>query len=491
MRHLALIMALTGLVCATPKEASMIRQPAVAGQFYDADPKALAANIDSMLKEAEVPVLSGRVVALQVPHAGYPFSGPTAACGFKLLKGMDSLTVVMVGPSHSARVDRAAVYGRGAWKTPLGEVKIDEELARLLIKEEPFFAELPQAHAHEHSLEVQVPFLQRSLKSFKIVPIMLLWPSYEQCERVGKAIARAAKGRKVVVLASSDLYHGYSYEELKATDSVTLGLIAQFDPRGLYEALRSEKAQACGGFPIVAVMIAAKELGADNAVILHQTNSADVTHTRGGWTVGYSAVAFLDSEAEKSEQPPVQESEELTKAEQQSLLEIARKTLESYIRTGTAPKVEPLTPRLAEKRGVFVTLHKHGELRGCIGYPEAVKPLYQAVADMAISSSTEDPRFPPVQPEELDDIDIEITVLSPLRRIYSPESVIVGRHGLVIRKGFYSGLLLPQVPVEQGWSRQQFLEHICLKAGLPPGSWKEKDAQLFVFTGQVFGEKRP
>ena len=484
------VLALTSLVCAAPKEAVMIRQPAVAGQFYEADAQLLAAQIDTMLNRAEVPALSGQVVALQVPHAGHPFSGPTAACAFKLLRGMDSVTVVMVGPSHSARIDKAAVFGHGAWKTPLGEVKIDEDLAQLLIQQDPFFADLPQAHAQEHSLEVEVPFLQRTLKSFKIVPIMLLWPSYEQCEKVGKALARAAQGRKVVLLASSDLYHGYSYEELKATDAVTVGLMTKFDPKALDDALRAEKAQACGGFPIVAVMIAAKELGADNAVVLQQTNSADVTHTRGGWTVGYSAVAFMNSRAKESAAPVVAASEELTEAEKNSLIEIARNTLNSYIRSGTMPEPKPLTPKLAEKRGVFVTLHKHGELRGCIGYPEAVKPLYQAVAEMAVSSSTEDPRFPPVQPEELDDIDIEITVLSPLRRITSPESVIVGRHGLVIRKGFYSGLLLPQVPVEQGWNREQFLANICLKAGLPPNAWKDKDAQLFVFTGQVFGEKK-
>ena len=136
-----------------------------------------------------------------------------------------------------------------------------------------------------------------------------------------------------------------------------------------------------------------------------------------------------------------------------------------------------------------MTLHERGELRGCIGYVEAVKPLYEAVSEMAVAASTEDPRFPPVQVEELDNIEIEITALSPLRPLPSPDSVVVGKHGLVIRKGFRSGLLLPQVPVEQGWNREQFLTHTCLKAGLPPDSYKDKDAQLFSFTGQVFGEK--
>jgi hypothetical protein len=461
----------------------MVRQPAVAGQFYPGDAKTLTAMIDSMLARAEVPAVSGRLVGIQVPHAGYPFSGPTAAHAFKLLQGMDSVTVVMLGTSHHVMLDKAAVYARGSWHTPLGDVAIDEALAKAILAQDKFLADMPEAHAQEHSVEVEVPFLQRVLGSFRIVPIMLLQPTYEQCERVGKAIARAAKGKRVLLLASSDLYHGDSYGDANRIDSATVGLMAKFDPRAFHAALERDEAQACGGNAITAMMVAARELGADTAVVLAQTNSNDVTGERGGYCVGYSAVAFVAA-GQKTE-----ETSDLTETEQKSLLRIARSTLESHIRSGKSPDVKPLTPRLGEKRGAFVTLHEHGELRGCIGYVEAVKPLYQAVSEMAVAASTEDPRFPPVQVEELDNIEIEITVLSPLRPLPSPDSVIVGRHGLVIRKGFHSGLLLPQVPVEQGWNREQFLSHTCLKAGLPPNSYKEKDAQLFCFTGQVFGEK--
>ncbi len=461
----------------------MVRQPAVAGQFYPGDAKTLTAMVDSMLAGAEVPVISGRLVGIQVPHAGYPFSGPTAAHAFKLLQGMDSVTVVMLGTSHRVMLDKAAVYARGSWHTPLGDVAIDEALAKAILAQDKFLADMPEAHAQEHSVEVEVPFLQRTLSSFKIVPIMLLQPTFEQCERVGKAIARAAKGKKVLLLASSDLYHGDSYSEANRIDGTTVGLMAKFDAKAFHAALDRDEAQACGGNAIAAMMVAARELGADNAVVLAQTNSNDVTGERSGYCVGYSAVAFVASGTGR------EESSELTELEQKSLLGIARSTLESHIRSGKNPDVKPLTPRLAENRGAFVTLHEHGELRGCIGYVEAVKPLYEAVSDMAVAASTEDPRFPPVEVKELDSIEIEITVLSPLRPLPSPDSVIVGKHGLVIRKGFRSGLLLPQVPVEQGWNREQFLTHTCLKAGLPPNSYKDKDAQLFTFTGQVFGEK--
>lgn len=460
----------------------MVRQPVVAGQFYPADAVELAAVVDAMLAGAEGPAPEGRLVALQVPHAGYPYSGPTAARAFRLLAGMDSVTVVMLGPSHRARIDRAAVFARGTWRTPLGDVPVDEEFARRLIEADSFCVELPQAHAHEHSLEVQLPFLQRVLRDFRIVPVMVLQPTADECERLGRAIVAAAAGRRVVVLASTDLYHGYSYTEARSTDSITVEGFLGMDPAVLHRALDEGRAQACGGYAVEAAMVAARELNADSAVLLAQTNSNDVTGERGGYCVGYSAMAFLH-------RTPGEAVDGLTEDEQGELLDLARRTIEARVRGGKAEVRWPESPRLQELRGVFVTLHRAGELRGCIGYPEAVRPLAEAVSEMAVAAATEDPRFIAVAPEELAQVDIEITVLSPLRPVSNAESVVVGRHGLVIKKGHYSGLLLPQVPVEQGWNREQYLEGICRKAGLPAGAWRDKDARLFVFTGQVFGER--
>jgi len=470
------------LACFGAKEPAVTRQPAVADQFYPGDAKALAEMVDRMLADAPAAPVTGKLVGIQVPHAGYPYSGPTAARAFKLLAGLDSVTVVMLGPSHHVLIDKAAVFASGKWKTPLGDVEVDAPLAKAILAVDKVLADMPQAHAQEHSLEVQLPFLQRTLTNFKVVPIMLLEPDWATCERVGKAIAKAARGKNVVLLASSDLYHGYSYTDAKQTDSLTTGLVVTFEPQALAEALGSGEAQACGGAPIVAMQVAARELGADRSVLLWKTNSNDMTGEKGGYCVGYSAVAFMASGEGAS-------PDELTRDEQLSLVKIARTTLDSVIKTGKAPEPRAATARLKEKRGAFVTLHEKGELRGCIGYIEAVQPVYLAVRDMAVSASTEDPRFPPVDASELAAIDIEITVLSPLSRITNAESVVVGRHGLVIRRGGYSGLLLPQVPVEQGWDRRQFLEYTCLKAGLPTDAWQDKKSELYVFTGQVFGEK--
>jgi AmmeMemoRadiSam system protein A len=178
----------------------------------------------------------------------------------------------------------------------------------------------------------------------------------------------------------------------------------------------------------------------------------------------------------------------LNETEKKELLTIARTTLENHIRGKTVPQFSASTDRLKELRGAFVTLKKHGELRGCIGYVQGVKPLFQAVSDMAIAASTQDPRFPPVQPQELKDIKIEITALTPLERISDPKIIEVGKHGILIKQGWYQGLLLPQVATEEGWDRETFLAHTCLKAGLPPDAWKAPNTEIYIFSGEVFGE---
>jgi AmmeMemoRadiSam system protein A len=185
----------------------------------------------------------------------------------------------------------------------------------------------------------------------------------------------------------------------------------------------------------------------------------------------------------------MESEEKLTSEERTELIGIARRSIEEKLEGRTWNPEKPLTPRLSQKQGAFVTLHKRGMLSGCIGYIIGVEPLYLTVADMARAAAFSDPRFPPLRQEEFDEIDIEITVLSPLRKIDDPEKVEVGKHGLLIRRGPYQGVLLPQVPVEQGWDRETFLAHTCMKAGLRQDCWKDKGTELFVFSGEVFGEK--
>jgi AmmeMemoRadiSam system protein A len=181
--------------------------------------------------------------------------------------------------------------------------------------------------------------------------------------------------------------------------------------------------------------------------------------------------------------------EKLNAEERKKLLEIARKAILDSLKQGKVDEESAATEGLARPCGAFVSLHKQGQLRGCIGTFQSPRPLVNTVQEMALSSSQRDPRFPPVQEEEMRDIDIEISVLSPLREITDVDEIEVGRHGIYITKGFYSGVLLPQVATEYGWDRETFLEHTCMKAGLPPETWKEEGVKIEVFEAQVFGEK--
>ncbi|MCX8015533.1 MAG: AmmeMemoRadiSam system protein B, partial [candidate division WOR-3 bacterium] len=265
----------------------MLREPVVAGQFYPDNKKILENELNELWANTPTQKIPGKILGIVVPHAGYPYSGPTAAYAYKAITNKDYQTVILIGPTHYVFFDGVAVYGKGSWQTPLGQVEVDEQLAQAIVNQNEHIKDSPQTHRQEHSLEVQIPFLQKSLTNFKIVPIMLCEPSYELCETLAKAIANTVKNKNVLLLASSDLYHGYSYAECKRTDSLTLSFLEKFDPKGLYQSLKQHKAQACGGDPIVVVMLASRFLGATHSKILYQTNPNDVMGERGGYCVGY------------------------------------------------------------------------------------------------------------------------------------------------------------------------------------------------------------
>ncbi len=477
---------------AVEKEGKM-REPAVAGQFYPGTKDGLNKTVTRLLEEVTIADISGQVIGIVSPHAGYDFSGAVAAHGYKLISDLGFKTIIIIGPSHRVFFEGAAVYDQGTWKTPLGAVEIDAKLAKEIISSNPQrIKSLPHVHNQEHSLEVQIPFLQKTLKDFKIVPIMLVEPRFEDCQILADAITNVVKDNSILLLASSDLYHGYSYEECIEIDKKTLGLIEKLDAKGLYDALVTNKAQACGGIPIVVAMLASQKLGANKAKILKATNSNEVMGETGGYCVGYGSLVFYQSQkGEKKGKTAIEpnKSTGLSDNEKKELLIIARTTLEKHVRGGKIPEDIPLDKKLLEKRGVFVTLQKHDTLRGCIGYVEGIKPIYEAVRDNAINASTNDPRFPPVKPEELKDIDIEITVMTPLKKITDPNVIEVGKHGIIIQRGRVFGLLLPQVATDYGWNREEFLAHTCMKAGLPINAWKEKDTEIYIFSGEVFSEK--
>ena len=282
-------------------EAVKIRKPAWAGQFYPAHPQQLREQIRGFLDAAPSLPISGKIFGVIVPHAGYVYSGPTAAIAYKQMVGLDIQTVVVIAPSHAVAFSGASVYDGDFYETPLGKIKIDKALSTALSDESPHIRLSSMGHDFkapqpEHSLEVQLPFLQMVIaNTFELVAIVFHDYTWENCSALGKAIADVVTPGKSILVASSDLYHGYSYDECIATDDRTLNAIAAFDPEEFCRGANTLEYQACGAGPVTAMMVAAKAWGADRIELLGRTNSADVTGTRGGWTVGYAAMAVIQT----------------------------------------------------------------------------------------------------------------------------------------------------------------------------------------------------
>jgi hypothetical protein len=253
--------------------------------------------------------------------------------------------------------------------------------------------------------------------------------------------------------------------------------------------MREGTLQLCGGYGVVTTLILSKALGHEKIKVLNHTTSAEVTgrKEKGLWTVGYVSCAI---DQPKTCPSAGKEAGMLNESQRKRLLEIARKTIEAYLKTGKKMELTESDPVLNKEMGAFVTLHEHGELRGCIGNIVGRGPLYLTVRDMAIEAATGDPRFPSVEPKELKDIEIEISALSPLEKIDDPEKIQMGVHGVLVRKGIYSGVFLPQVATETGWSKEEFMSNLCAhKAGLAPDAWKDKSTEIYIFSAQVFSEK--
>lgn len=469
----------------------IIRKPVVAGQFYDSDADRLRRDVVSYLKAARP--LKERVLGVLAPHAGYAYSGATAGAAFSCLKGADYDTVVIIGTGHTEAVAGAAIMSEGVFETPLGRVEIDSGLARALLASSKLIENLPSAHAGEHSVEVELPFLQELGKPFRFVPVVANTSDLKALEGIGKSIGEAVKGRKAVICVSSDLSH---YPPGYIAERSDLALLEAFrtavrnkDMRhfALANELLLEKSSshmdtaACGYAAMVIGAAAAVELGADDFELIKYTHSGKVSGDEAK-VVGYGAGLFVSG---GRVEPRVLSGELKTE-----LLALARKSIESRFKNKKSPPL-PLSssPELNQPAAVFVTLNKDGALRGCIGTMTPRQLLSDAVAAFAAASAFEDPRFDPLSAGELASVKIEISVLSPLRRVAGWEEVVEGKHGVYVQKGRAGGTYLPQV-WEHFRSKDEFLTSLCLeKAGLPASAWKEKSTALYVYTVDSFEEK--
>lgn len=470
------------------REVETITMNNISLQFaeYQGSPDAMAAKVDGYLEGAGQEVLAEDPFAIVVPHAGYIYSGPVAAYAYKAIKGKKYDTVVVIGPSHRVPVNGISVMKADRFSTPLGDISMDVELIGDLLSAGSGIAYSHEAHRQEHSVEVQLPFLQRSLDGFSLVMALMGSFSPEIESAFIDKLAEAAGKKKILVVASSDLSHYHDYDTANELDGIALDLIMNSDADNLLLAARTGKCELCGLLPVHLAMKTARRLGYGKTKFLHSANSGDTAGPK-NQVVGYAALAFLPGDPETGKVVDESEAEILDAGEKKRLLEIARTTIADYVSEGTVPEIEEKNPKLNNKNGAFVTIKRQGRLRGCIGNFTSREPLYRTIMSMAVAASSRDPRFPPMTPEETKDMDLEISVLSPMRRISDVDQIEVGKHGLYIIKGYHSGTLLPQVATEYGWDRMTFLQQTCRKAGLPADAWKE-GAEIYTYEAEVFGE---
>ena len=420
----------------------MIRQPVVAGQFYPDSPSQLKEMIRGMVDDKAE---KEEVIGLISPHAGYIYSGPVAGATISRIKFKD--TFIIIGPNHTGMGRPLSIMTEGVWKTPLGEVEIDSELAKQILATSSYLEEDSGAHQYEHSIEVQIPFLQYFKKDFRLVPIMLAYSTTATYKEIGKELAKAIKdlNRQVVIIASSDMTHYEPQESAQWKDTQAIEAILDLDEDELLKRVDKLRISMCGYAPAVSLISAAKELGAKRAELVRYQTSGDIT---GDYisVVGYAGVIL------KGMSP---------------LASLAKRTVETFVKESKIPEPEELTPEMKQKAGVFVSIHKFGQLRGCIGTFEPTKDnVAQETIINAISSATRDPRFSPVAPDELKDLAYNVDVLTKPEPIDSKDQLDPKKYGVIVESGVRKALLLPDLEGVDSVDYQ--IEICCHKAGIMP-----------------------
>lgn len=468
------------------------RQPAVAGQFYPSDPNELKRMLKTYFAEVQASDANRDIMAVISPHAGYVFSGEVAAAAFSEIdREKHYKTIFIIGSSHRNSFPGASVYSIGNYISPLGMVETDLKLAQKLVSENKILSYDPQYQRSEHSIEVQVPFLQYWLKSdFKIVPILLGTQDENVCAKIATALKPYFTDENLFVI-STDFSHYPSYNEAVKTDKLIADAIITNKTDIFLKAVKgsSEKKVAnlttgCCSWPSVITLMYLTENKPDIAYKhLMYRNSGDSEYGEKDRVVGYWAISVGK---EKNNEMI------LSHSEKENLLQLARITIQDYLNGKHSPELsgKSLSTAVCRKAGAFVTLKKQGTLRGCIGSFEAEKPLHKIVQQMAIASATQDYRFLQVSEKELDSLEIEISVLTPLQKVSHINQIRLGIDGIYIKKGSRSGTFLPQVATDTGWNLEEFLGHCARdKAGIGWDGWREKDAEIFIYQAIVFGEK--
>ncbi len=465
------------------------REPQFAGQFYPKDENDLKHELTTLFSEAktefdDISNPSDRLRALISPHAGYVFSGKVAASAFQQIpENARYKRVFVLASSHRFSFNGAAVFS-GNYKTPLGEINTDVELLDQLKQQSPLFIQHNEAHFHEHSLEVQLPFLQHKLGiNFLLVPLILGTQSPETCKEIARVLKHWFTPENLFVI-STDFSHYPGYNDAKQVDFLTATAICTNQTKKLLNVIKENKqnkidnlaTSLCGWTSVLTLLHLTKKEDFRYREIAYQNSGDSKIHGEKNRVVGYWAIGIFDE----------RETFQINEAEKTELLEKARSAIKEFVKTGRRGKLSPPQSNgiLNKIAGVFVSIYIEKELRGCIGSFARDKTLNDLVQKMAVSAS-HDKRFEAIKADELDKITLEISVLSPRKEIKTSDEIELGKHGILIRRGSDSGTLLPQVAVKMGWSTEQFLGHCARdKAGIGWNGWKT--AQIFTYEAIVF-----
>ncbi|MCU4156218.1 AmmeMemoRadiSam system protein B [Carboxylicivirga sp. A043] len=458
----------------------MKRKAAVAGTFYPGEKHLLVTKVNHYLDEQEQVLSSENIRALIVPHAGYVYSGSVAADAFVQIIGQAFDTVFLIGTSHQATYKGAALCDVDIFETPIGDVVVNTQITAELCSNSPLFQYNNYLHRDEHTLEVQLPFLQGVLSDFQIVPLLIGTKDTDEIQQIADQLKPYFRPSNLFVI-STDFSHyppaSFAGEEDKSTAEVISINKAEELIKHLENQQESLTPNLLTGLCSWTAVLTLLYLTRDEAVVYHKLSyehSGMKLQRDTSRVVGYQAFAISDK-------PNVYN---LTQEERKALLNLAHQSIVSHIK---GEKVEEEELAL-DVSGVFVSVYCQDELRGCLGHVDSRLPLGQLIRKLAVDAAFYDSRFKAIEAEELEDVHIEISLLTPLKQVDNLEEIEVGRHGIYIKKGFSSGLFLPQVGARNHWSTEEFLGH-CSKSKAQIGWDGWKDANIFTFEAMIIADK--